>query len=1182
MPDSYSVPYVEAAWYAWWEKMGFFKPEYKRNLKEQNHKGKFVIVIPPPNVTGNLHLGHALTSAIEDAVTRWNRMKGKTTLWNPGCDHAGIATQVVVEKKVWREQKKTRHDLGREKFIEEIWKWKKEKGDNIYKQLKLMGCSVDWDRATFTMDPKMCKAVTEAFVRLHEIGLIYRSNRLVNWSCALRSAISDIEVDKLELSGRTLLSVPGMKEKVEFGVLISFAYKIENSSEEIVVATTRIETMLGDTAVAVHPDDQRYKHLHGKFVIHPFCNRRMPIVCDKFVDPNFGTGAVKITPAHDHNDYEVGKRHNLPFINILDDGGIITNNCGQFTGLKRFEARKAVLKALEDIGLYRDCKDNPMVVPICNRSKDIVEPLLKVQWFLNCNDMAQKAAQAVRNGSLKIIPEMHEKTWYHWLENIRDWCISRQLWWGHRIPAYFVTVDDPFISQGTKMCKAVTEAFVRLHEIGLIYRSNRLVNWSCALRSAISDIEAVRNGSLKIIPEMHEKTWYHWLENIRDWCISRQLWWGHRIPAYFVTVDDPFISQGTEQDNEYWISGRTEEEALEKAAKKFKVSKNKIKLKQDDDVLDTWFSSGLFPFSIFGWPDEVDKLELSGRTLLSVPGMKEKVEFGVLISFAYKIENSSEEIVVATTRIETMLGDTAVAVHPDDQRYKHLHGKFVIHPFCNRRMPIVCDKFVDPNFGTGAVKITPAHDHNDYEVGKRHNLPFINILDDGGIITNNCGQFTGLKRFEARKAVLKALEDIGLYRDCKDNPMVVPICNRSKDIVEPLLKVQWFLNCNDMAQKAAQVFLHSIIRDAHGRKMSKSLGNVIDPTDVIYGIPLEGLHKKLLDSNLDPNEIEKAKKGQKADFPNGIPECGTDALRFALCAYMLQGRDINLDINRVVGYRKFCNKLWNATKFALTSLGDNFKPLQHLQLTGDEQPIDKWILSRLSAAVEMCNRAFEEYDFPLATTASYNFWLYELCDVYLECLKSIFQSNNETAIYTSKQVLYTCVETGLKLLSPFMPYVTEELFQRMPRRTMDAPPSICVTSYPEVDEYLRSEDNELKSVLETFENLIKVLTYSSKIEIINEDVKIPEGCVPILISNKCEANLLLKGTVDFAKEIERLEQKKEKLQSQLVKSKTLYSSSDYESKVPEEIKAANIEKIAEMEEEIKKITNAINTLQIMN
>lgn len=965
MPDSYSVRYVEAAWYAWWKKMGFFKPEYQRNLKEQNHKGKFIIVIPPPNVTGSLHLGHALTSSIEDAITRWNRMKGKTTLWNPGCDHAGIATQVVVEKKIWREQNKTRHDLGREKFIEEVWKWKKEKGDHIYSQLKLMGCSVDWDRAKFTMEPKMCRAVIEAFVRLHEMGLIYRSNRLVNWSCALRSAISDIEVDKLELTGRTLLNVPGMKEKVEFGVLISFAYQIENSSEEIIVATTRIETMLGDTAVAVHPDDQRYKHLHGKFVVHPFCNRRMPIICDEFVDINFGTGAVKITPAHDHNDYEVGKRHNLPFINIIDDGGIITENCGQFSGMKRFEARKAVLKALQDNGLYRETKDNPMVVPICNRSKDIVEPLLKVQWFLNCTDMAQKAAQAVRNGSLKIIPALHVKTWYHWLENIRDWCISRQLWWGHR------------------------------------------------------------------------------------------------IPAYFVTIDDPISPQGSEHDNDYWISGRSEEEALEKASKKFKVPKQKIKLKQDDDVLDTWFSSGLFPFAIFGWPEETNDLKLF------YPGTLLETGYDILFFWVARM---------------VMLG----------------------------------------------IQLTGQ-------------LPF------------------------------------------------------------------------------TTVFLHSIVRDAHGRKMSKTLGNVIDPIDVIYGISLESLHKKLLNSNLDPNEIEKAKQGQKTDFPNGIPECGTDALRFALCAYMLQGRDINLDINRVVGYRKFCNKLWNATKFALMSLSKNFKPTEKIQLTGNEQAVDKWILSRLSAAVEMCNRAFEEYDFPLATTACYNFWLYELCDVYLESLKSVFQSGDDENIYISKQVLYICIEAGLKLLSPFMPYITEELYQRIPKRVSNVSPSICIAPYPETDEYywrneilenqvsfiqdiihkirslrsdydlgkkqiplyLRSESNELRSMLQTFQNLIKVLTFSSEINIIDETAEVPEGCAPILISNKCEANLLLKGTIDFTKEIERLEQKREKLQSQLLKSKNLYSSSDYESKVPEEIKAANLEKINQMDEEIKKITNAINTLQIM-
>lgn len=322
------------------------------------------------------------------------------------------------------------------------------KGDRIYHQLKKLGSSFDWDRACFTMDPKLCRAVTEAFVRLHEQGLIYRHNRLVNWSCTLKSAISDIEVDKIELEGRTLMSVPGYEEKVEFGVLVSFAYKVENSDEELIVATTRVETMLGDTAVAVHPEDPRYKHLHGKFVTHPFCNRRLPIVCDEFVEREFGTGAVKITPAHDPNDYEVGVRHNLPFITIFDDVGSIKGDYGVFTGMKRFVARKAIIAALEARGLYKETKNNPMVVPVCSRSKDIVEPLIKPQWYVKCNEMAENAVKVVQNGELKIIPEQHTKTWYRWMEGIRDWCVSRQLWWGHRIPAYFVTVDDSSIPQG--------------------------------------------------------------------------------------------------------------------------------------------------------------------------------------------------------------------------------------------------------------------------------------------------------------------------------------------------------------------------------------------------------------------------------------------------------------------------------------------------------------------------------------------------------------------------------------------------------------------------------------------------------------------------------------------------------------------------------------------------------------
>lgn len=392
MPDTYSPQYVEAAWYAWWEKQGFFKPEYgRKNILEPNPKGKFVMVIPPPNVTGFLHLGHALTNAVEDAITRWNRMKGRTTLWNPGCDHAGIATQVVVEKKLWREEQRTRHDIGRQKFIEKVWEWKYEKGDRIYTQLRKLGGSFDWDRACFTMDPKLCRAVTEAFIRLHDEDIIYRSSRLVNWSCSLKSAISDIEVDKIELTCRTLLSIPGYKDKVEFGILVFFAYEIEDSADKIIVATTRIETMLGDTAIAVHPSDARYTQHIGKYVLHPFCNRKIPIIADEFVDMEFGSGAVKITPAHDPNDYEIGKRHNLPFITIFDDNGNIIGDYDEFKGMKRFDARKAIIKSLKEKNLFIEIKDNPMVVPICSRSKDVVEPLIKPQWYIKCDEMAKTA-----------------------------------------------------------------------------------------------------------------------------------------------------------------------------------------------------------------------------------------------------------------------------------------------------------------------------------------------------------------------------------------------------------------------------------------------------------------------------------------------------------------------------------------------------------------------------------------------------------------------------------------------------------------------------------------------------------------------------------------------------------------------------------------------------------------------
>ncbi|KAI1716392.1 tRNA synthetases class I (I, l, M and v) domain-containing protein [Ditylenchus destructor] len=798
LPASYIPRYVEAAWYEWWENEGFFRPEYGRDLSKPNPKGNFTIVIPPPNVTGTLHVGHALATTLEDTLTRWHRMQGKTVLFNPGCDHAGIATQVVVEKKLQREKGLSRHDVGREKFVEEVWKWKDEKGHIIYDQLKKMGASVDWDRVVFMMDKKIVRAVAEAFIRMHEKGVIYRSTRLVNWSCALRSAISDIEVDKKELNGSTLLSVPGYSEKIEFGVLISFAYPVEDSDEEMVVATTRIETMLGDVAIAVHPDDDRFHHLIGKRCKHPFLDRLLPIIADSFVDSSFGTGAVKITPAHDHNDYEVGKRHNLPFITIITNEGYLKDNCGSFSGMKRFDARKEVLQELKAMGLFRGVTDNPMVVPVCSRSRDIIEPIIKPQWYVKTDEMARKA------------------------------------------------------------------------------------------------LDAVKNGKLSFIPEFYVDTWNRWLEDIRDWCISRQLWWGHRIPAYFISVNDPSIPAGDPTDNNYWISAHTEDEAISKAAKRFNVSKEKIQIKQDEDVLDTWFSSGMWPFSLMGWPEKTKDMERF------FPGSLLETGHDILFFWVAKMVFLSEEL---------------------------------------------CGE-----------------------------LPF------------------------------------------------------------------------------KEVFLHAMVRDAHGRKMSKSLGNVIDPIDVIHGITLEELHKKLEQGNLDQKELAIAKAGQARDYPLGIPECGTDALRFTLCAYIAKGRDINLDVLRAQGYRFFCNKIWQGFKFVTTKLDiSSFSPPDAFQFSGNESNADLWIVSRLAYCISNTNQEFANYNFQKATTTLYNFWWYEFCDIYLEAIKQPF--NEAKNVDTIRQVLYLCTETYLRLISPIMPFITEELWQRLPKRKPEKSPSICVADYPQASDY---------------------------------------------------------------------------------------------------------------------------------
>ncbi|CAJ0937468.1 unnamed protein product, partial [Mesorhabditis belari] len=975
MPSAYAPRYVEAAWYEWWEAEGFFRPEYGgRDLSKENPKGSFTICIPPPNVTGTLHVGHALATSVEDTLTRWNRMKGKTTLFNPGCDHAGIATQVVVEKRLQREKGLSRHDLGREKFIEEVWQWKNEKGHIIYDQLRDMGASVDWDRAVFMMDPKIMRAVTEAFIRMHESGTIYRSTRLVNWSCTLLSAISDIEVDKKELPGKTLLPVPGYAEKIEFGVIISFAYKVKDSDQELVVATTRPETMLGDTAVAVHPEDPRYKHLIGKMCQHPFVKRELPIVGDEFVDREFGTGAVKITPAHDPNDYEVGLRHKLPFITCITDDGFMTKDCGQFAGMKRFDCRKEVLDALEKLGLYREKKDNPMVVPICSRSKDIIEPILKPQWYVKCDEMARRA------------------------------------------------------------------------------------------------IEAVEQGELKITPDFHVATWNRWLQSSRDWCISRQLWWGHRIPAYFITVTDGKTPAGDPADNKYWISAHTEDEAREKAAKKFGVDPKFIGLKWDEDVLDTWFSAGMWPFAIFGWPENTGDLNA---------------------------------------------------------------------------------------FFPGAI----------LETG--HDILF----------------------FWVARMVFMAQELTG--------------------------KIPF-----------KEVYLHAMIRDAHGRKMSKSLGNVIDPRDVIRGITLEELQRQLDSGNLDPKEIATAKAGQSRDYPQGIPECGTDALRFALMAYTSQGRDINLDVLRVQGYRFFCNKIWQAIKFTLFQLGKEYQPEAIFKLTGTESETDLWILSRCAQTVAMCEQGMVTNNFTQATTAVYNFWLYDFCDVYLESVKPVIFHGTAEAAAAARRTLYHCAETGLRLISPMMPFISEELWQRLPKRPSEKALSIVIAEYPEPAQYpfidktletrvafamdvirqvrsLRSDYELINKVktelilcflstkdldaLKTLESLVLTLTYSSKVTMFATDDKsnkAPEkGCSRVTLTSSnatsiCNIYIPLEGIIDIAKERSKLESKKGKLDGQIAKINELQAKADYETKVPLGVRANNQEKKETLEKELHSLEAALLALNV--
>ena len=976
MADAYHPQAVEAAWQDWWEASGFYSCDPK-SAEGKSDDEKFVMVIPPPNVTGSLHLGHALTAAVEDTLTRWHRMLGHSTLYVPGTDHAGIATQSVVEKMLMKETQQTRHDLGREEFIKKVWEWKGEYGNRITTQLRKLGSSVDWSRERFTMDEMCSKAVIEAFNQFHEDGLLYRAERLGNWSCALKSAISDIEVDYIDLEGRTFLEVKthkgnpnDAKGRYEFGVLTSFAYPIEDSDEKLIVATTRLETMLGDTAVAIHPEDARYKHLHGKHVVHPFNGRKIPIVCDaELVDMEFGTGAVKITPAHDPNDYECGKRHNLEFITVLTPEGAINNNGSQFEGMMRYDARIAVEEALKEKGLYIGKEPNKMRLGLCSRSGDILEPMITPQWYVNCDGMAKRATDAVRNGELKIVPEEHEKTWFQWLDNIRDWCVSRQLWWGHQIPAWFAT----------------------------------------------------KKG-------------------------------------------EEGVSKLDMNNNDRWIVARNEEEAYAKAEKALGCSRDEISLERDEDVLDTWFSSGLFPFSVMGWPEQTDDLKAFYPTSL--------LETGLDILF-----------------------------------------------FWVARMVMMGLQLTDK-------------------------LPF------------------------------------------------------------------------------HTVYLHAMVRDKDGRKMSKSLGNVIDPLEVISGCTLETLLAKLDGGNLPPKEVARAKKDQSEDFPDGIPECGSDALRFGLLAYTVQGRDVNLDMKRVVGYRLFCNKLWNATKFALQFVSD-FKPtaniLDELMSSGKMAIRDKFMISRLMACCDSVNTCFKNYKFGDAQAASYSYWMNDLCDVYLELIKPVIKDTsdeNKESRWAAQATLWIALEAGLRILHPMMPFVTEELWQRLPGRGTlgeSETESIMLAEFPLCNEAYSNAESEQS--METTMNVIKACrslrqqyniankvsthffvkvasgqpedSIKSQIDDIKTlgrasivDVNIDEESIPksvgiIVVDETTTVLMDIKGLVDYAAEIKKLQKQLKKNAHPLEQLEKKIAAPGYEENVSDEIKAKNLDNLTGLKKKAADIEDAI-------
>ncbi len=836
MEKTYSPHSIEQRWYQTWEENGYF---------EAKSEGEsFCIMIPPPNVTGSLHMGHAFQDTIMDALTRYHRMKGCNALWQPGTDHAGIATQMVVERLINAEDK-TRHDYGREKFIEKIWEWKEQSGGTITQQLRRMGASLDWEKERFTMDDGMSDAVQEVFIKLHEEGLIYRGKRLVNWDPVLHTAVSDLEVLSEE----------------ENGSMWHMRYPLTNGSGHLVVATTRPETLLGDAAVAIHPKDERYQHLLGEFLELPLTGRKIPIVADEHVDPEFGTGCVKITPAHDFNDYDVWTRHrDLSSIQALPNGGLINiftidaairNNEDdenklipeKYIGMDRFVARKQMVADLDKLGLLEKIVDHKLMVPRGDRSNSVIEPFLTDQWYVKVAPLAKPAVEAVEKGDIKFVPDNWKNTYFEWMRNIQDWCISRQIWWGHRIPA-----------------------------------------------------------------------WYD------------------------------------EQDNIY--VGRSEQEIREKHN-----LGSEIKLKQDEDVLDTWFSSALWPFSTLGWPEQTPELAKHYPTSVLVTG-------------------------------------------------------FDIIFFWVARMIMMGLKF-------------------------QGEVPF------------------------------------------------------------------------------KEIYMHGLVRDAEGQKMSKSKGNVLDPIDLIDGIELEALVEKRLAGMMQPHLQKKIEKATRRYFPEGIPSFGTDALRFTFASLASTGRDIRFDLARTEGYRNFCNKLWNAARYVLMNTEDQDNGLTDAPCHYSQA--DLWITSRLNQVITITSEAIENYRFDLASQAIYEFTWNEYCDWYLELAKISLQSDDDALQRGTRKTLLAVLETILRLSHPIMPFITEEIWQRVAPLAGIRADTIMLQPYPETDEKLINE-NAIKA-------MNWVMAFILGIRRIRGEMNIaPSKPLPILLQNTFADDLtFLKSNEDYLLKLGRIE-----------------------------------------------------------